>query len=67
MAKIVTGKFSETEAGSRVRRMFDASGNFIGTITKQDDGSYRIYRMKDGKVRTKEYLQDAYKSIARSN
>jgi hypothetical protein len=66
MSNIVKGKFSATN-GSKVRMMYDASGNLIGTITKQSDGSYRIFRLKDGKTRVKEMLVDAYKSIARAN
>lgn len=54
--------------GSKVRRVFNDSGMFLGTITKLDDSSgYRVFRLKDGKLRTKKYLADAFKSIRREN
>ncbi len=65
MSKVVKGQFSPTKAGSKVRRMFDENNNFLGVIAKTDEG-YRVVR-KDGKVRVKPKLQDAYKSIARAN
>lgn len=65
-SKVVHGEFSKI-AGSNVRLMYDADGHFIGTITKGVDGGYRIMRAKDGKVRHKPYLADAYKSISRAN
>lgn len=65
MGKIVKGNFSDIN-GSRVRRMYDSNGVFLGLITKMDNGNYRVTRM-DGKIRIKEYLQDAIKSVARRN
>jgi hypothetical protein len=63
----VRGSFSPIN-GSRVRRVFNDSGMFLGTITKLDDNSgYRVFRLKDGKLRTKKYLADAFKSIRREN
>lgn len=54
--------------GSKVRRVFSDEGMFLGTITKMDDNSgYRVFRLKDGKLRTKRYLSDAFKSIRRQN
>lgn len=62
------GHFSPIN-GSKVRRVFNEdTGMFLGTITKLDDGSgYRIFRLKDGKMRTKRYLVDAFKSLRREN
>lgn len=65
MAKVAYGNFSEVN-GSKVRIMRDATGAMLGTITKTKDG-YRIYRVKDGKVREKHYLSDAIKSVSRAN
>jgi hypothetical protein len=61
------GSFSPIN-GSKVRRVFNEHEMFLGTITKLDDGSgYRVFRLKDGKIRTKRYLADAFKSIRRDN
>lgn len=62
------GHFSPIN-GSKVRRVFNEdTGMFLGTITKLDDGSgYRIFRLKDSKMRTKKYLADAFKSLRREN
>lgn len=56
-------------AGSRVRRVYDErSGLFLGTITKLENSQgYRVFRLRDGKTRTKRYLSDAFKSIKRQN
>lgn len=56
-------------AGSRVRRVYDDNnGSFLGTITKLDNSQgYRVFRLKDGKLRTKRYLSEAFKSIKRQN
>jgi len=54
--------------GSKVRRVFSDEGMLLGTITKMDDNSgYRVFRLKDGKLRTKKLLADAFKSIRREN
>lgn len=54
--------------GSKVRRVFNDSGMFLGTITKLDDNSgYSVFRLKDGKRRVKKYLADAFKTIRREN
>jgi hypothetical protein len=66
MSNIVKGQFSKI-SGSRVRHMYTADGQILGTITKLEDGTYRVFRLKDGKIRDKEYLVDAYKTIARAN
>lgn len=67
MGTIAKGEFSK-QNGSKVRIMRDENGQLLGTITKLDGGEgYRIFRMKDQKIRTKKLLADAYKSIARSN
>lgn len=65
MSNVIKGRFSERN--SNVRHMYDASGALLGTITKLSDGTYRVYRLKDGKVRVKEYLEEAFKTIRRSN
>jgi hypothetical protein len=61
----IKGEFSSV-TGSTTRRMFDASGNFIGLIIKVKEG-YQIRRFPDGKVRVKATLREAFQSIARSN
>lgn len=61
----IKGEFS-TVTGSNTRRMYDASGNFIGLIIKVQNG-YQIRRFPDGKVRVKPTLREAFQSIARSN
>lgn len=54
--------------GSKVRRVFNDSGMFLGTITKLDSNKgYSVFRLKDGKRRTKRYLADAFKTIRREN
>lgn len=65
-AKILKGSFSPT-AGSKVRRIYDAYRNPVGTITKNDDGGYTVYRFKDGKIKRKNTLEDAFKAMARQN
>lgn len=64
--KVISGNFSKTH-GSNVRVMKDSDGNFLGYIEKLEGGmGYKVIR-KDGKTRIKHYLEDAYKSVARSN
>lgn len=63
--KVIVGKFSKV-SGSKVREMRLSDGTFLGFIEKLDEGGYRIIR-KDGKSRVKPLLEDAYRSIARSN
>jgi len=63
--KAVKGEFSAVN-GSKVRIVRDLSGNILGTITKTAEG-YRATRVKDGKVRVKPMLKDAFKTIARAN
>lgn len=65
-SKVVYGHFSAV-SGSKVRHMYDANGKLLGTITKKDGGGYRVFRLLDGKIRDKAYLEDAYKTIRRSN
>lgn len=63
--KVITGKFSK-ESGSKVRDMFDSDGNFLGLVTKLDGGGYRVLRT-DGKVRDRDTLKEAYRTVARAN
>ena len=55
--------------GSKVRRVFnDETGMFLGTITKLENSQgYSVFRLKDGKRRTKRLLSDAFKTIRREN
>lgn len=64
VGKIVKGEFSK-KSGSDVRIVRDAQGAILGTIHKVD-GGYRVVR-KDGKVREKRYLKEAFKTVARAN
>lgn len=61
--KSVKGSFSEV-SGSDVRIVYTPEGKILGTVRKLDKG-YRVTRV-DGKIRVKETLQAAYKSIRRS-
>lgn len=63
--KLIVGKFSKV-SGSKVREMRLSDGTFLGFIEKLDEGGYRIIRA-DGKSRVKPLLEEAYRSIARSN
>lgn len=63
----IKSTFSPINPG-KVRRVFNDSGMFLGTITKLDSGEgYSVFRLKDGKRRTKKYLADAFKTIRREN
>lgn len=54
-------------SGSDVRHVFDEDGSrLLGVIIKEGRGKYRVQRM-DGKVRMKDTLNDAFKTIRRSN
>lgn len=66
MAKVIKGSFSEKN-GSTVRIIRDQAGAVLGTITKLESGNYRVWRLKDSKIRVKRLLSDAMKSVARSN
>jgi len=66
MSKIIKGEFSKI-SGSKVRTMYSEDGRILGTITKLDEGGYRVFRLKDNKIRTKTFLADAYRTIARAN
>lgn len=66
MSKVIKGEWSEHN-GSKVRIIRDSSGAILGTVTKLEEGGYRIFRVKDSKTRTKRLLSDAFKSIARAN
>lgn len=59
------GHFSSI-SGSQCRHVYSTEGRLLGVILKQQDGSYRVQRI-DGKVRVKEKLADAFKSITRAN
>lgn len=63
--KVIVGRFSKT-SGSKVRDMYDEDGNFLGLISKLEEGGYRVLRT-DGKTRTKPSLEEAYRSVARAN
>jgi len=64
-SNVVYGKFSKV-GGTGVRHVYDASGNLLGVIRKKEAGGYRICRL-DGKIREKEKLEEAFKSIRRQN
>lgn len=64
IGKLIKGEFSQVN-GSDVRIVRDGVGNILGTIHKVKNG-YRVVR-RDGKIREKAYLQDAFKTIARAN
>mgnify|MGYP006951076344 CR=1 FL=1 len=62
----VSSHFSDV-SGSNVRHVFDEDGkSLLGIIFKEGRGKYRVQRI-DGKIRTKETLQDAFKTVRRSN
>lgn len=63
--KVIVGKFSKT-SGSSVRDIYDSDGNFLGIVSKREDGGYRVLRV-DGKQRNKDTLKEAYRSVARAN
>jgi len=65
-SKVAVGNFSPVN-GSKVRRMWNEQGEFLGTITKLDQGGYKVFRAADGKTRIKKLMADAYKSIRRVN
>ncbi|MNY48604.1 hypothetical protein D3C86_1839500 [compost metagenome] len=50
-----------------VRSVLDSQGNPLGVIRKLEEGGYRVYRHKDGKIRDKESLDDAFRTLARAN
>lgn len=62
--KSAKGSFSAIN-GSQVRIVYTTDGKILGTVRKLDKG-YQVVRV-DGKVRTKETLQAAYKSIRRAS
>ena len=63
----IKSTFSTINPG-KVRRVFNDSGLFLGTITKLDNNKgYSVFRLKDGKRRVKRYLADAFKTIRREN
>lgn len=59
------GHFSAI-SGSNCRHVYTQEGRLLGVIYKQQDGNYRVQRM-DGKIRVKDKLADAFKSIKRAN
>lgn len=62
----VTSHFS-TVSGSDCRHVFDEDGKkLLGVIIKIGRGKYRVQRV-DGKTRTKETLQDAFRTVRRAN
>lgn len=64
--KTALGSFSAIN-GSNVRIVYTPDGKILGTVTKLESSKgYRVTRV-DGKVRYKQTLADAYKSIRRSN
>ena len=63
--KSVKGSFSAIN-GSDVRIMYTDDGKILGTIKKlKDRKGYQVTRI-DGKIRVKETLQAAYKTIRRA-
>lgn len=64
--KTALGSFSAIN-GSNVRIVYTPDGKILGTVTKlSDKRGYKVTRT-DGKVRYKETLSAAYKSIRRSS
>lgn len=64
--KKAVGSFSSIN-GSDVRIVYTESGTILGTVKKlKDRKGYQVVRV-DGKVRVKETLQAAYKSIRRAS
>lgn len=62
----VKSHFSDV-SGSDVRHVYDADGkSLLGIIFKEGRGKYRVQRI-DGKVRHKATLNDAFKTVRRSN
>lgn len=62
--KQAKGSFSAIN-GSQVRIVYTPEGKILGTVRKLEKG-YQVVRV-DGKIRTKETLQAAYKSIRRAS
>lgn len=66
MAKQVVSHYSDV-SGSNVRHVYDENGKtLLGTIFKMGRGKYRVQRM-DGKIRFKDTLADAFKTVRRAN
>ena len=65
-ANKVTSHFSPV-SGTDVRHVFDEDGKkLLGVIIKVGRGKYRVQRI-DGKVREKESLNEAFKTVRRAN
>lgn len=65
-AQKVVGHFSEV-LGNSVRHVYSEDGQHLGIIRKLSNGLYRCHRTLDGKVRDKETLQAAFRTIRRQN
>lgn len=63
--KQAVGHFSPV-SGSQCRHVYSPEGILLGVIFKREQGGYRVQRM-DGKIRIKDKLSDAFKSIRRAN
>lgn len=64
--KTVKGNFS-TVTGSDTRIVYTTDGKILGTVHKlSDKRGYKVVRI-DGKVRTKQTLAEAYKTIRRAS
>lgn len=65
-ASKVTSHFSPV-SGSECRHVYSEDGkSLLGVIIKVAKGKYRVQRL-DGKVRLKDNLQDAFRTIRRAN
>ncbi len=65
-ANKVTSHFSPV-SGTDVRHVFDEEGKkLLGVIIKVGRGKYRVQRV-DGKMRMKDSLTDAFKTVRRAN
>lgn len=54
--------------GTSVRHVYSEDGkSLLGIVYKESKGRYRVQRLSDGKVRHKETLEAAYKTIRRAN
>ncbi len=65
--KAAKGHFSAINSTS-VRHVYSEDGkSLLGIVYKEGRGRYRVQRLSDGKVRHKDTLEAAYKTIRRAN
>lgn len=65
--KAVKGHFSAIN-GTSVRHVYSEDGkSLLGIVYKESKGRYRVQRLSDGKVRHKDTLEAAYKTIRSAN